>query len=42
MAKDEVSTFIDTDLGQAWNEGYGGADNFENQLRSSFPNAVEF
>lgn len=42
MAKDEVSTFIDTDLGQAWNEGYGGVDNFENQLRSSFPNAVEF
>ena len=42
MAKDEVSTFIDTDLGQAWNEGYGGADNFENQLRSFFPNAVEF
>ena len=42
MAKDEVSTFIDSDLGQAWNEGYGGADNFENQLRRFFPNAVEF
>lgn len=42
MAKDEVSTFIDTDLGQAWNEGSEGVDNFENQLRSFFPNAVEF
>lgn len=42
MAKDEVSTFIDTDLGQAWNERYEGADDFENQLRSFFPNAVEF
>ena len=42
MAKDEVSTFIDTDLGQAWNEGSEGVDNFENQLRSFFPNAVGF
>jgi len=42
MAKDDVSTFIDTDLGQAWDKGYDGADNFENQLRSFFPNAVDF
>lgn len=42
MAKDEVSTFIDTDLGQAWDKGSYSVDAFENELRRFFPNAVEF
>ena len=43
MAKDDVTNFLDTQLMQAWSEARGAScskcENFETELKKSFPNA---
>ena len=43
MAKDDVTNFLDTQLMQAWSEARGSScskcENFETELKKSFPNA---